>query len=166
MFAYCRNNPVSRKDISGMTDVSVTVDDDGNPSDDLLPEAGCPGASSGGNTDASISINESSLTSNNTSQPNSSGTTIFRFNCTNPKNLMPSNKDVQNNSPMSFSTTYKPGSAMTTIEALNASGVLYAVYDGGTHVSVYPIGGTIAEWRIMGVNSVWTQTLISMVQYV
>jgi hypothetical protein len=35
--------------VSGTTDITVTVDDDGNPSDDLLPEAGCPGASTGVN---------------------------------------------------------------------------------------------------------------------
>ena len=29
---------------------------------------------------------------------------------------------------------------MTTIEALNATGVVYAVRDGSAHVSVHPIG--------------------------
>ena len=34
--------------------------------------------------------------------------------------------------------------AVTTIEALNATGIVYAVQDGVSHVSVYPIGGTLA----------------------
>lgn len=52
---------------------------------------------------------------------------------------------------------------MTTIEALNATGVVYAVQDGPTHVSVIPIGGTIADWRNAGSSSVWTQAVRSVV---
>lgn len=79
---------------------------------------------------------------------------------------MPSNKDVSNNSPMSFSTQYKPGSAMTTIEQINSTGYLRAVQDGRNHVSVYPIGGTIAEWRAVGPGSQWTTALFSVVTFV
>ena len=49
MFAYCRNNPVSRKDAAGTSDLCVAaLDDDGNPFDDLMGlRGGCGGA--GGN---------------------------------------------------------------------------------------------------------------------
>ena len=53
--------------------------------------------------------------------------------------------------------------AMTTIEELNATGVVYAYQDSLTHVTVKPIGGTIAEWRNQGTSSVWTKTIKSLV---
>ncbi len=37
-----------------------------------------------------------------------------------------------------------PGAAMTTIEVLNATGVIYAGQDKATHVSVRPVG---AQWK-------------------
>lgn len=52
---------------------------------------------------------------------------------------------------------------MTTIEALNATGIVYAVPDGGTHVSVYPVGGTMSDWVTAGSNSIWTQAVKSVV---
>lgn len=48
---------------------------------------------------------------------------------------------------------------MTTIEALNATGVVYAVRDGGAHVSVHPIGGTLIDWHNAGSTSIWTQAV-------
>ena len=48
------------------------------------------------------------------------------------------------------STVPKPGAAMTTIEALNATGIVYAVYDGAGYVSVHPIGGTLEDWHNAG----------------
>ena len=53
--------------------------------------------------------------------------------------------------------------AMTTIEELNATGVVYAYQDSLTHVTVKPIGGTIAEWRNQGTSSVWIKTIKSLV---
>lgn len=52
---------------------------------------------------------------------------------------------------------------MTTIEAINATGVVVAVRDKENHVSVYPIGTTIEGWREAGTSSVWTQTLKGIV---
>ena len=49
-----------------------------------------------------------------------------------------------------------------TIELINGTGVLHAVKDGYTHISVYPLGGTIEDWRNQGVNSIWTQALLSV----
>ena len=52
---------------------------------------------------------------------------------------------------------------MTTIEAINATGVVYAVKDGPTHVSVRPVGGTMQDWICAGSNSIWTQSVRSVV---
>ena len=52
---------------------------------------------------------------------------------------------------------------MTTIEALNATGIVYAVQDGPTHVSVRPVGATMDDWISEGTNSIWTQTVNSVV---
>ena len=53
--------------------------------------------------------------------------------------------------------------ATTTIEALNATGIVYAVYDGGTHVSVHPIGGTMIDWYNAGPLSLWTAAVKSVI---
>lgn len=52
---------------------------------------------------------------------------------------------------------------MTTIEELNATGVVCAVQDGPTHVSVKPVGATVEDWINAGSNSVWTQVVKSVV---
>ena len=52
---------------------------------------------------------------------------------------------------------------MTTMEALNSTGVVYAVYDGAGHVSVYPIGGTLEDWHNAGSSSIWTKAVKSVV---
>ena len=64
---------------------------------------------------------------------------------------------------MSFSTVPQPGAVMTTIEALNATGVVYAVRDGVTHVSVRPVDATMEDWINAGSDSVWTQAVKSVV---
>ena len=56
-----------------------------------------------------------------------------------------------------------PGAAMTTIEALNATGVVYAVQDGPTHVSVRPVGAPMEAWINAGSGSIWTQAVKSVV---
>lgn len=74
---------------------------------------------------------------------------------------MPTENDVKENSGLSFSTVYREGSFVTTIENLNATGVVYAVQDGVKHVSVYPIGGTIEQWYNQGAESVWTEAIMA-----
>ena len=64
---------------------------------------------------------------------------------------------------LSFSLRWKPGSATTTMDIINATGVLRAVQDKTNHVAVFPIGGTIEDWYNQGVGSIWTQTLYSIV---
>ena len=88
-------------------------------------------------------------------------TVIYRYGGTNPGNLTPKSKDMH--SGLSFSTVPMPGAAMTTIEALNATGVVYAVQDGATHVSVKPVGTTTEEWINAGSDSIWTRAVKSVV---
>ena len=90
-----------------------------------------------------------------------SSTVIYRYGGTNPGNLTPKAKDRYTG--LSFSTVPKPGSAMTTIEALNATGFVYAVRDGATHVSVRPLCGTMTDWINAGSNSIWTRAIKSVV---
>ena len=52
---------------------------------------------------------------------------------------------------------------MTTIEALNATGVVYAVLDDNNHVSVFPVGATLQEWHDAGSSSKWTVAVKSVV---
>ena len=91
----------------------------------------------------------------------STTTVIYRYGGANPGNLTPKEKDK--NSGLSFSTVPMPGAVMTTIEALNATGVVYAVKDGFTHVSVRPVGATMEDWINAGTGSVWTQAVKSVV---
>ncbi len=88
-------------------------------------------------------------------------TIIYRYGGTNPGNLTPKAKDKYTG--LSFSTVPMSGAAMTTIEALNATGLVYAVRDGATHVSVRPIGGTMEDWINAGSTSIWTQAVKSVV---
>ncbi len=90
-----------------------------------------------------------------------SSTVIYRYGGTNPGNLTPKAKDKY--SGLSFSTVPMPGAAVTTIEALNATGVVYAVQDGPTHVSVRPVGATMEDWINAGSDSIWTQAVKSVV---
>ena len=94
-------------------------------------------------------------------------TVIYRHGGTNPGNLKPREKDVkifkETGLGLSFSLVPKPGSAKTTIGDINSTGVLYAVHDYGTHVSVHPIGGTLEDWYNAGSLSIWTTALKSVV---
>ena len=94
-------------------------------------------------------------------------TVIYRYGGSTLEKLTPNEKDVFfypiTGHGLSFSTRPKPGAAMTTIEALNATGIVYAVYDGGTHVSVHPIGGTLIDWYNAGPLSMWTAAVKSVI---
>ena len=88
MFAYCRNNPVSRKDATGTDDISVTVDDDDNPLDDCGVYHRGGGAGGGGNSSFTSSASNGGKV-NNSSQSyggqkrtntNSNGVGSFRNN--------------------------------------------------------------------------------------
>ena len=91
-------------------------------------------------------------------------TYIYRYGGTNPGNLVPTDRDVMLNSGLSFSTIPRNGAAMTTIEEINSTGILFAVQDSATHVSVYPADGTIEDWHRIGVKSKWTLLLKLLVR--
>ena len=89
-------------------------------------------------------------------------TLIYRHGGTNIGNLVPSKKDVAFDSGLSFSTVPEANSWVTTMEAVNSTECLIAIKDTDTHVTVYPVGGTVAEWRAQRDNSIWTKTLSSI----
>jgi RHS repeat-associated protein len=90
--------------------------------------------------------------------------TIYRWGGKNPGNLTPKDKDTDvPTKGLSFSAVYKPGSATTTVGAINATGVLFVVNDGVTHYSVYPVGATLEEWKKAGSGSIWTLALKAVV---
>ena len=153
MFAYCRNNPICRIDVSGNIDAS-SIDDENDK--DLFPDEDIGYSSSGSGSDGTKSGSTGSATGGNLS--------IYRFGYTGPDKLVPTKNDVNSDKPaLSFSTKAKPGSAMTTIEQVNNTGVLRAELDNARHVSIYPIGGSVLDWYNAGVNSIWTQALLKIV---
>ena len=87
---------------------------------------------------------------------------IYRWRVTGPEELVP--RDDINNG-LSFSTRLRPDldCAMTTIGALNATGLVHAEKDGRDHVTVYPIGGTSQQWHDAGSKSVWTKAVWAVV---
>lgn len=86
---------------------------------------------------------------------------IYRYGGINPGNLTP--RDSDESIGLSFSTIPKPGAARTTIDEINATGVVYAVKDGVNHVSVFPVGDTLEDWHNVGSSSVWTRAIKSVV---
>ena len=180
MFTYCGNNPVNRADAGGeffFAALSLGT---------MLKLAGAllftfaatailtTPAVQQGISDAAVSIGTSisSVFSKSKSDEKEnekditkslpSSTVIYRYGGTNPGNLTPKTKDLKDGRGLSFSTVPAPGCSMTTIEALNATGIVYAVKDGATHVSVYPVGGTMSDWVSAGSSSIWTQAVKSV----
>jgi hypothetical protein len=156
MFAYCRNNSVCRIDSAGTIDYSKIDDDHKEIVNKRDDGGGDNNAAPGGSENSTGSVS-------NIPAPCGGSTRIFRFGYTGPEKLVPTKQDVDSNTGLSFSTNYRPGSAMTTIDAVNSTGILHADRDGRTHVSITPIGGTLADWRAAGVNSIWTQALVSVI---
>ena len=111
----------------------------------------------------SISIPKADTKEKDSTAPPPSPTVIYRYGGSNPGNLTPKAKDLRDGRGLSFSTIPAPGCSMTTIEALNATGIVYAVQDGATHVSVYPVGGTMSDWVSAGSSSIWTQAVKSVI---
>ncbi len=76
-------------------------------------------------------------------------TIIYRYGGSNPGNLTPKSKDMFTG--LSFSLTPPPPgvpAVVTTIEALNATGMVIAFQDKPNHVCVIPAPhmGTLQEW--------------------
>ena len=163
MFVYCENNPVNRIDSTGQfwneiwEFAKTAVDEIGKAMGVMSAAyAGCGGAAAVDGPlpfgDAVAGVGATLLTVGaigygiyqatqakteeiTASPPNL--TVIYRYGGTNPGNLTPKAKDKRTG--LSFSTVPRLGAAMTTIEAINATGVVYAVQDGTSHVSVRPV---------------------------
>ena len=188
MFAYCNNNPVMYRDDLGTNPYVLTAIGVGTLAFLAAVGIGTIFTSQQTGTAPSLSlpsfddmrtririlgallsqIGEKEETKEEvTTAPPTSSTVIYRYGGTNPGNLTPSQRDVDlyqtTGKGLSFSTVPKAGAAATTIEALNATGVVYAVYDGAGHVSVHPVGGTLEDWHNAGSSSVWTTAVKSVV---
>ena len=144
MFAYCINNPICLIDACGFVATKIDLTDQDKDGDGMPDEP------------AGVSFSSTDSSSGGDTTP------IYRWGGISPGNLTPRAVDV--NSGLSFSTQYKPGSAQTTIEKINATGVLYAWRDSPTHISVIPVNATMVAWYEMGKASIWTTTLQSVVE--
>lgn len=91
-------------------------------------------------------------------------TPIYRYYSSKTENLAPRpGKDYDG---LSFSTKPpRPGvsAVVTTIEGVNATGVLLAMPTGGSHVTVIPTNGSVSQWMAQGQSSIWSQTLSAIV---
>ena len=92
-----------------------------------------------------------------------STTVIYRYYASKTHNLWP--RSGIDSDGVSFSTHYRPGieSVATTIEQVNATGMLKAIYTRRGHVLIIPTNGTVGQWMNEGQNSIWTQVLSSIV---
>ena len=52
---------------------------------------------------------------------------------------------------------------VTTIQQVNATGLLKVIYTGGTHYLVVPPNGTVIDWMNQGMDSIWSQVLSDVV---
>lgn len=191
MFAYCCNNPVNCVDYSGEFAIPFPIPAEyivllgllavgmfgliadargdqilGNLISDVVTQT----AEAVDNlVDGIKSFSDSKADEKEEVNPNPpSGTIIYRKGGWNPSNLTPSSNDVAKfpttGKGLSFVLKPEPGCVQTTIEEINATGVLYAVIDGPNHVSVFPVGTTLAGWHDAGTSSIWTTTLRALVK--
>ena len=184
MFAYCLNNPVNMSDPTGEFAISATLGgialwkmgvaivglvgtfilaDTIAKNPPAFPSISLPKIETKPKSDSK----EKDIAPAIPKDPPKKETVIYRYGGTNPGNLTPSQRDVDaypsTGKGLSFSTEPRPGAAKTTIEALNATGVVFAVQDGPGHVSVHPIGGTLEDWHNAGSSSIWTTAVKSVV---
>ena len=181
MYAYCNNNPINYLDPTGHSAIGtalyvIAMSIATNPQaiDSTVSTIAGAITAIGGIISSPIdkltsstkavsksASNVASVAKVASSNKSQSDTTIYRYGGANPGNLTPKEKDYGTG--LSFSTIPKPGAVQTTINTINSTGILYAIQDKPTHVSVYPIGGTVEGWHNAGPTSVWTQTLKSIV---
>ena len=173
MFAYCNNNPVNFYDPFGESFIGILTTLDALAkvliicvvailvyqmvgtwleSSSISPSLSLP----------KVRDREKDTVSSPPKKPPRT-TKIYRYGGTNPGNLTPKQKDRTTG--LSFSTIPPPGvkAAVTTIEALNATGVVIAIQDSLTHVTVKPVWATVQDWIDAGSNSQWTAAVKSVV---
>ena len=184
MFAYCNNNPINRVDYSGassiglymaasafvlfaVTAVAVVAAACGNTSTQDAPDLTLPSVKDNlaelAIAAAIISGIISKLAEKEevSTAPPPSETIIYRYYSSKTENLSP--RPGIDYDGLSFSTKPpRPGvsAVVTTIEQVNATGILTAVPPNkGTHVTVIPTNGTVNQWMSQGQSSIWSQTL-------
>ena len=110
---------------------------------------------------SSVNNKKQTITKTNTktsTNKKNTKTKIYRWGNPTPHNLTPKrNKDEDGLSFSLLPPTVK--SIETTIEDVNATGILYATIDKPGHVSVKPTKATMEEWMRAGEGSIWTTTL-------
>ena len=187
MFAYCNNNPVMYRDDLGTNPYVLTAIGVGTLAFLAAVGIGTIFTSQQTGTAPSLSlpsfddmrtririlgallsqIGEKEETKEEvTTAPPTSSTVIYRYGKTEPEKFIPSSEDVAKNSGLSFSTRPpRPGveASVTTIEALNATGVVKAYEDHPGHVRVDPVAGTLAEWHSGGTEHPCTIAVYSAV---
>ena len=172
LFSYCSNDPVNMADNTGLLEEQYAGIGGGG-------SYGSIGYAAGGSAIAalvfmlidyikqtpSIPLSQAQIKTLTISKPNVQAKTkskppeedwiVYRYGGTNPGNFVPSPRDVNTNSGLSFSLNPPlPGisAAVSTIGALNATGLVTAINDRPGHVRVDPKFGTLAEWRAVGPN--------------
>ena len=172
MFAYCGNNPVNMTDKNGKSfalagGLTFGWSNFWNPVG-WIALAGAAALTAGYSIYKTATASKTKSTSKAETKeksipyaPPKTPVYIYRFGGTNPGNLTPRLKDKSTG--LSFSTIPKPGCAVTTIEQLNATGIVYAIQDKPGHVGVWPIGGTMEDWINEGSSSKWTIAVKSVV---
>ena len=176
MFAYCNNNPVNCVDYGGSACTKISFGFDFL--DDIERVMG--GSGSGGlalgllvaaTLTTAVALNTTGKSLAKSSAPpipaykvlaeeketigqHHTNIYIYRYGGVNPSNLTPSKRDVvlfeTTGMGLSFSLTPRIGAAVTTIEEINATGILVATIDGLNHVSVFPNGATLEDWHNAG----------------
>ena len=182
MFAYCSNNPVMYVDPNGEFVIAATLSSLCIGA--IILAVGClliaitsdPGFQEDVSNviDAvkteikditeTILQDEKEKEKDTTASPPSNQTVIYRYYSSKTENLSP--RQGIDYDGLSFST--KPPRAgvpavVTTIEQVNATGVLTAIQTSGTHVVIIPTTGTVNQWMREGQSSIWTQTLSGIV---
>ena len=183
MFAYCLNNPVNMSDPTGKFAISATLGsitlwkigvaivglagtfilaDTIAKNPPAFPSIALPKIESKSQSDSKAKDIAPVIPKD----PPKKGTVIYRYGGTNPGNFVPSVKDVETNFGLPFSTLPPPPgkkASVTTIEALNATGVVRSYQDRPGHVRVDPVIGTLADWRAGGLEHPCTIAVKSVV---